>query len=65
MGEQWKVVLLVTNEITPKEISVGFPNEPTAKRFMSKNEPEFTFATNKAFMMALETQKAMAAMKQQ
>lgn len=53
----WVVLLLPANSKEPLEISTRFPSEEAAKAFMEQNEPEYSFATNKAFMMAKQAQE--------
>lgn len=58
---KWLVLLLFQPSGTEaKQISIQFDSEEQAKAFMAEKEPQMFFATNKAFMMALQAQQMMA-----
>ncbi len=46
----WKVLIIMHNNAKKSlELSVTFPSDKEARKFMESNEPFITFASNKAF----------------
>jgi hypothetical protein len=57
---KWLVLLLQQPDgKEAQQISISFTSEDEAKAFMQANEPQMSFATDKAFMMALQAQRMM------
>jgi hypothetical protein len=59
MPDGWKVVFVLHGHVEAQQFTVSWPSEESAKAEMERTRPDLVFATNPAFMMALQTQKLM------
>jgi hypothetical protein len=57
--DDWKALILFTNDGDAKEFSLAFVTEDHAHTFFEHHAPLLQKATNKAFKMAWDSQKFM------